>query len=105
MVVYSAYVLHRSELLFGPTADKFDPERWSPERAKDVRPFFFVPFHAGPRICLGQNMAYTEARVALVRIFQRFRVQHDPAHHPLEKDDLVLSCANGMNVFVTRRAM
>ena len=50
-------------------------------------------------------MAYTEARVALVRIFQRFRVEHDPSHRPLEKDDLVLSCANGMNVFVTRRAM
>ena len=69
-MVYSAYVLHRSELLFGPTADKFDPERWSPERAKDVRPFFFVPFHAGPRICLGQNMAYTEARVMLTLLLQ-----------------------------------
>ena len=48
-------------------------------------------------------MAYTEARLALVRILQRFHVRHDPAHRALEADNLVLSSGNGMPVFVTRR--
>ena len=63
----------------------------------------FVPFHAGPRICLGQNMAYTEAPVAIVRLFQRFSVAHDPAHRPMEVDNLVLASSNGMYAFLTPR--
>lgn len=35
-------------------------------------PFIFLPFNAGPRICLGQQFAYNEVSFFLVRLLQRF---------------------------------
>jgi Cytochrome P450 len=44
-----------------PAADKFDPDRFLDERVKKYltpNPFIFVPFNAGPRICLGQQVRF-----------------------------------------------
>ena len=103
-VGYSTYGFQRSTKFWGPDAHKFNPDRWTEDRAVQLRSFAFVPFHAGPRICLGQNMAYTEARVALVRILRRYQLVHDPSHRPREVDNIVLASLNGMPVFVKRRS-
>ncbi|KDN37559.1 hypothetical protein RSAG8_10076, partial [Rhizoctonia solani AG-8 WAC10335] len=57
-----------------PDAEEFDPERWLDERLKKYitpNPFIFLPFGAGPRICLGQQFAYNESSYFLVRLLQR----------------------------------
>ncbi|CAE6540278.1 unnamed protein product [Rhizoctonia solani] len=73
-VLYSPLLMQRRQDLWGPDAWEFDPERWLDGRneafVKD--PMRFVPFNAGPRICLGQQFAYNEASFVLVRLFQRF---------------------------------
>ena len=56
--------------------DKYwpDPERFDPDRhTTPAKPFTFLPFHGGPRLCLGMDMAYLEAKVALVRLLRRYR--------------------------------
>ena len=56
-VSYSDMLMQRRKDLWGEDALEFDPERWiDPERVKIMTsdPFKFVPFNAGPRICLGQ---------------------------------------------------
>lgn len=66
--------MHRRKDLWGPDADEFDPERWIDERLKKYitpNPFIFLPFSAGPRICLGQQFAYNESSYFLVRLLQR----------------------------------
>lgn len=47
------------EELWGPDAAEFDPDRFLDERKKYIlaNPFIFVPFNAGPRICLGQQVS------------------------------------------------
>jgi cytochrome P450 len=102
-VAWSTYYFQRSEKYWGPDAHVFNPDRWNEDRASQLRGFMFLPFHSGPRICLGQNMAYTEARVALVRILQRLRLQPPPAYRPVVIDNIVLSFANGLPVRVQRR--
>ncbi|KAG9121911.1 hypothetical protein FRC07_001943, partial [Ceratobasidium sp. 392] len=69
-----------------PDADEFDPERWIDERLKKYvtpNPFIFLPFNAGPRICLGQQFAYNESSFFLVRLLQRVEsIELAPDAHP-----------------------
>ena len=62
--VYSDLLMQRRKDLWGPDADEFNPDRWiDKDRLASLTrdPFKFIPFNAGPRICLGQNFAYNEA--------------------------------------------
>ncbi|EGO04179.1 hypothetical protein SERLA73DRAFT_173607 [Serpula lacrymans var. lacrymans S7.3] len=74
-VPYSVFLMHRRKDLWGPDALEFDPDRFIDQRLHKFltpNPFIFVPFNAGPRICLGQQFAYNEASYFLVRLLQAF---------------------------------
>ncbi|RPD56738.1 cytochrome P450 [Lentinus tigrinus ALCF2SS1-7] len=73
--LYSVLVMHRRKDLWGPDALTFDPDRFLDARVQKYlvpNPFIFLPFNAGPRICLGQQFAYNEISFMLVRLLQRF---------------------------------
>ncbi|KAI0478501.1 cytochrome P450 [Xylariaceae sp. FL0804] len=53
-----------------PDPDVFAPERW--EVGWSPRPWQYLPFNGGPRICVGQNFALTEMAYCIVRILQRY---------------------------------
>ncbi|KAK0187424.1 cytochrome P450 [Armillaria mellea] len=74
-VTYSVFLMHRRTDLWGPDALEFDPDRFLDSRLHTYltpNPFIFVPFNAGPRICLGQQFAYNEASYYLIRLLQTF---------------------------------
>lgn len=102
-VSYSAYITHRIPELWGEDALVFDPDRWGPERVGSIRPFMFVPFHAGPRICLGQNFAYTEAQITLTRLLQHYDILAKDGFKPKPTGDIVLFSANGIEVYFQKR--
>jgi hypothetical protein len=57
------------------TAHIFDPDRFLDSRLHTYltpNPFIFLPFNAGPRICLGQQFAYNEVSYMLIRLLQSF---------------------------------
>lgn len=68
VVIFSVYVMHRRKDLWGADALEFIPERWE-ER---IPAWQFLPFLGGPRICLGQQFALTEASFLLCRVLQEF---------------------------------
>ncbi|KAI9699862.1 MAG: hypothetical protein M1820_007037 [Bogoriella megaspora] len=68
LVVYSVYALHRRPDIWGPDSDQFRPERWQGRKSG----WEYLPFNGGPRICLGQQLALTEAGYVTVRLLQRF---------------------------------
>lgn len=73
--LYTVFMMHRRRDLWGPDALEFDPDRFLDERLHKYltpNPFIFLPFNAGPRICLGQQFAYHEASFFLVRLLQNF---------------------------------
>ncbi|KAI6151608.1 cytochrome P450 [Pisolithus tinctorius] len=72
--LYSVFLMHRRKDLWGPDAEIFDPDRFLDERLKYLtsNPFIFLPFNAGPRICLGQQFAYNEMSFFLVCLLQNF---------------------------------
>ncbi|KAF7303445.1 Peroxidase [Mycena indigotica] len=72
---YSVLLMQRRKDLWGPDADEFDPDRFLDERVQKYllkNSFQFLPFNAGPRICLGQQFAYNEMSFMLVRLLQNF---------------------------------
>lgn len=64
-------------------AEDFDPDRFLDHRVHKYltpNPFIFLPFNAGPRICLGQQFAYNEMSFFMVRLLQTFsNITLDPS--------------------------
>jgi cytochrome P450 len=67
MVLVSPYLLHRDERHFDRAAT-FDPGRWSEGTASAARAFTYLPFGAGPRRCIGEEIAWVEGRVILATL-------------------------------------
>ena len=77
LVLVSQYVMHRDARFF-PDPERFDPERFKPE-AKAARPqFTYFPFGGGPRRCIGEGFAWTEAAVVLATLARRWRLRLRP---------------------------
>ncbi len=76
-VLLSPWVLHRHRALWD-APERFDPERFSPERSAGRPRFAYMPFGAGPRICIGASLAMTEACLILAAIAQRYRLRLVP---------------------------
>jgi cytochrome P450 len=73
LLVVSPWVLHRHVRLWRAPA-AFDPERFLPG-APPVDRFAYLPFGAGPRICIGAHFALLEATLVLAALVRRFRVE------------------------------
>lgn len=67
-VNFSTHVMHRRKDVWGDDADQFLPERWETTKPG----WSYAPFNGGPRICIGQQFALTEAGYTIVRLLQRY---------------------------------
>jgi cytochrome P450 len=72
LVMIAPWVLHRHHALW-QDPDLFRPARFMPDQPAPAR-FSFMPFGAGPRICVGAQFATTEAVLVLAAVVKRFRV-------------------------------
>ena len=70
VVMISPWVLHRHQR-YWRHPDAFDPGRFMPDSPPPPR-FAFLPFGAGPRVCVGAQFALTEAVLVLAMLVQRF---------------------------------
>jgi len=82
-----------------PPALEFDPDRFLDDRVRTYlvpNPFIFLPFNAGPRICLGQQFAYNEASTIIARIAQAFKsITLDMDSNPESKPPAAWAMGNG----------
>lgn len=90
--------MHRSKEVFGPDADEYQPDRWG-----KLRPgWSYIPFNGGPRICIGQQFALTEAGYTTVRILQNFQAMEERDSKPFEEAlTLTIASFNGTKVAMT----
>lgn len=73
VVIISPWLLHRHRTLW-KEPDVFDPSRFLPDGPAIPR-FAYLPFGAGPRVCIGAQFALTEAVLSLSRLVSRFRIE------------------------------
>ena len=73
-VMVSPWGLHHSSRIW-PDPERFDPERFLPEREAARHRYAYLPFGAGPRVCLGNHFAYMEAQLALAVLLRRYRFE------------------------------
>jgi len=78
-VMLPVYALHRNRLLW-ENPDAFDPGRFADPGAIDR--FAYLPFGAGPRICIGASFALQEAVIILATLVARFRLAPVPGREP-----------------------
>jgi cytochrome P450 len=71
VVAISPYVLHRHPA-FWEKPDMFEPSRFTPERIAARHRFSYIPFGAGPRLCIGHNLAMMEAQLAVATLARDF---------------------------------
>lgn len=109
--MYSIYSLGRMESIWGPDCVEFKPERWiyvdegGQRRIKYESMYKFLAFNAGPRVCLGKEMAYMQMKVAAAAIISRFRVRVAANHRATPKLFIILTMKYGLPVTLTRREL
>jgi cytochrome P450 len=96
------WLLHRNPRLW-QDPERFDPERFAPDRAASRLRFAYIPFGAGPRICIGAAFAMAEAMLILTTVAQRYRLRLKPGF-PVEPQGLItLRPRHGMRMIPERR--
>lgn len=99
-IVLPIYCIHRHRTLWADP-DRFDPTRFDPERETSYPRTQFMPFGAGPRICLGNSFAMTEATVILATLVRAARFDWDGKHNPEPLSRVTLQPRGGMPLKVT----
>ena len=79
MIVIAPYVLHRHRTLW-PDPDRFDPTRFLDGARHRISRFAYLPFGAGPRVCIGATFALQEAAIVLATLVRRCRLELLPGH-------------------------
>ncbi|HJK93414.1 MAG TPA: cytochrome P450, partial [Polyangiaceae bacterium LLY-WYZ-15_(1-7)] len=98
-VAISPYALHRHPRWWA-NPEGFDPDRFLPERVAERPRYVYLPFGAGPRVCIGAGFALMEAKLILAMIARRHRLELEPGH-PLEADPgITLRPRHGVRVRV-----
>ena len=96
------WVTQRDERYFD-NPDKFDPERWTPERSEGLPKYAYFPFGGGPRQCIGNYFAMMEVVLLLATIGQRFRFSLVPNHKVELLPVLSLRPKDGIPVVIHER--
>jgi cytochrome P450 len=102
LLFYSPYVTHRLPDLW-ENPDAFDPERFTPERVTKLLQFSYIPFGAGPRQCIGKNLAEMEAHLILAVMAQRYCLRLVPGTRVEFEPATTLRPRNGLPMFVQPR--
>jgi len=102
IVLISPYVLHRHRRLW-EAPDAFDPSRFLGERRERIDRFAYIPFGAGPRVCIGISFAMQEAVIVLANFLRAFRFELVDGQTVATRQRVTLRPQNGLKMHARRR--
>ena len=95
MVVIAPWLLHRHRQLWDEP-ERFMPERFLPQSAGRRPKYTYLPFGAGPRVCLGSGFGLTESVIILAMAAQKFRLELLPGHPVAPLGRLTIRPSHGL---------
>ena len=106
-ISYVPYSMGRLESLWGEDCLEFKPERWLENGVcRQENPFRYPIFHAGPRMCLGKEMAFIQMKSIAAAVMERFEVMvEDEDKCPDHYLSLTLRMKGGLRVRVKERCV
>jgi cytochrome P450 len=96
------WVLHRHRRLWDDP-ERFDPDRFTAERSAARPRFAYLPFGAGPRVCIGQVLAMNESILILAAIAQHFAPRLAPDAKVTPRANVTLQMADGLRMTIEKR--
>jgi cytochrome P450 len=102
LVLVNIAGIHRREDTF-LHPERFDLDRLSTENEKKLPPLAYMPFGAGPRVCIGNHFAMMEAHIALVTLLQHVRVDLEVDREIAPEPLVTLRPLGGVPGRITRR--
>jgi cytochrome P450 len=94
-ILMPIYVMHRHSKRW-EDPDAFDPTRFAPENEGKIPRYQYMPFGAGPRICIGMPFALIEATAMLATMLQHARFEPVAGHEPAPVARVTLIPKGGM---------
>lgn len=101
-IVISPWVLHRHTKLWD-APNVFDPDRFLPPRRQTIHRFAYLPFGAGPRVCIGASFALQEATILLATVVRHYRHVLCEGHEVMPIQRVSLRPKGGMPMLAFRR--
>ena len=98
-IFITPYLLQRNPKYF-ENPEKFDPERFNAERKKNIKKFSFIPFGAGPRVCIGEGFAMLHGAVILSLISRSFKMTLKKGHKIKLSSSITLRPKYGVKMIV-----
>ncbi|KGN48435.1 alkane hydroxylase MAH1 [Cucumis sativus] len=104
-IVFSLYALGRMSEVWGKDCLEFKPERWISEKGsiKHVPSYKFLAFNAGPRTCLGKEVAFTEMKLVAAAMIHNYNITQQIGHKVVPNPSIILHMKHGFKVKVTKR--
>ncbi|GBN86555.1 Cytochrome P450 3A8 [Araneus ventricosus] len=76
-IMIPIYAMQRDPKLF-PDPEKFDPDRFSPEKRADIVPYSYLPFGDGPRVCIGMRFSQIQVKTCIACVIANFKILRCP---------------------------
>lgn len=103
IVAVSPLIMHRNPALWHEP-ERFDPDRFDPERVEERSKHAYLPFGAGPRVCIGNHFALMEAKLILAMLLPRYAVDLDDPAAVIPDARVTLRPKGGMPARLRRHA-
>ncbi|XP_047944633.1 alkane hydroxylase MAH1-like [Salvia hispanica] len=99
-LIVSFYSVGRMESVWGKDCLEFKPERWISEsgKIKHEPSYKFPAFNAGPRTCLGKEMAFIQMKMVAAAIIYHYHVELVEGHPVYPRDSVILQAKYGLKV-------
>lgn len=99
VVNLSPWVTHRHPA-FWEEPERFDPDRFLPDRVRARPRFAYFPFSGGPRLCIGESFALMEAQLVMAMMLQRYHLALAPGQEVVPEPTLTVRPRDGLRMTV-----